>query len=178
MTPEQHADAIFWAAGNVPLDSEFCWGAERTAILAAVTAAMEDGQAELAAENARLRERLQHIVYGGTDVDLSSGFSGGGITICGDKASIKAVQRAMHDSAQLDAFRTGFDARKAELEGRIATLRIHADELAGALEVIAVRNSKIQWTATEANPETHWECTDGPYAKIARTALTKHREMK
>ena len=150
-TAEQHADAILRAAGSIPLDSSFYGFDERTAILAAVTAAMEDGQINstahalaydvvceqrdaLAAEIARLRDRLQRIAYGDTSVDLSSGLSGGGVTICGDKASIKVVQRALHDSAQLEEFRTAFNDRKAGLEGRIATLRAHADELAGALE--------------------------------------------
>lgn len=180
-TAEQHADAIralFYRPDGSPRR------AERTAILAAVTAAMEDGKAELAAENARLRDRLQRIAYGDTSVDLSSGLSGGGVTICGDNASIKAVQRALHDSAQLEEFRTAFNDRKAGLEGRIATLRAHADELAAALEPF-----KREWDdmgmpddipgdslmldvdpGGEVLTVSHW--------RNLMAALAKHREMK
>lgn len=41
-----------------------------------------------------------------------------------------------------------------------------------ALEIILQANQERHWTATRDNPETHWEIMDGPYAKIAREALS------
>lgn len=43
--------------------------------------------------------------------------------------------------------------------------------LVEALREIVTHNQVREWTATEENPETHWERRDGPYAKIARTTL-------
>ena len=54
MTPQQHADAILRV-----VFPGVTFNDERTAILAAVTTAMEDGRAELAAENARLMGVIQ-----------------------------------------------------------------------------------------------------------------------
>lgn len=49
------------------------------------------------------------------------------------------------------------------------------DRMREALERIAEQDKVRSWTATEDNPETHWEITDGIYAIIARRALGKEQ---
>ena len=64
-----------------------------------------------------------------------------------------------------DEWQQAFYAGRAEAEG-----------LVKALEDIIATNQQREWTATHDNPETHWVVRDGPYARIARTALAKYRE--
>lgn len=62
-----------------------------------------------------------------------------------------------------------------EAADAIIAMAEERDRMREALERIAEQDKVRSWTATEDNPETHWEITDGIYAIIARRALGKEQ---
>lgn len=75
------------------------------------------------------------------------------------------------ENARLKAVSDDHFRNAQRLAGEVAKRDVENARLREALGRVVSVDQERHWTATEENPETHWEIMDGQCARIARKAL-------